>query len=426
MPGTKCKRANAERSPEQPWTSPEETERILYAIPSLLVSLDAEGRIRRFNGAAESMLGARAAEVLGRSLVDCELTWDRSVVLSALRECLALQRPARRDAVSYVKPDSQAGLLGITITPLPSDAGGPAGALIQAADVTERRHLEAQLAQAQKLESIGQLASGIAHEVNTPIQFVGDNTQFLKETFDGLMRLLDRYDDLIPVARRFEAAAPFVSAIEETAEEIDLPYLRSEAPKAIDETLEGVNRVAGLVRAMREFSHPGTEDRTPVDINRAIENTVTVARNEWKYVADVTTELDPALPHAPCFGRELNQALLNMVVNAAQAIAGSHPSGGEPKGTITITTRRDSTHAEIRIADTGPGIPEFAQSRVFDPFYTTKEVGKGSGQGLAIAHSVIVRKHGGSLRFETEQGRGTTFIVRLPLEDKAAALEGAA
>jgi signal transduction histidine kinase len=195
----------------------------------------------------------------------------------------------------------------------------------------------------------------------------------------------------------------------------DVPYLIEEIPKAIRQSLEGVARVAKIVRSMKEFSHPGGEEMQALDLNRAIESTLTVSRNEWKYVADVATDFDPALPMVTCLPSEFNQVILNLVVNAAHAIADKACEGAAHRGTIALSTRRDGDWAEIRVQDTGAGIPAAIQHKVFEPFFTTKALGRGTGQGLAIAHSVVVDKHGGSIRFETVPGAGTTFIVRLPI-----------
>jgi len=165
---------------------------------------------------------------------------------------------------------------------------------------------------------------------------------------------------------------------------------------------------------MKEFSHPGTKEKVPLDLNHAIESTITVARNEWKYVADLDVDLDPSLPPTACQPGEFNQVILNLIVNAAHAIAEVIAKGGPAKGKIRIQTRNSEQWAEIRIQDTGSGIPEKVRSRIFDPFFTTKAIGKGTGQGLAIARSVVVDKHGGSIHFETEEGAGTTFVIRLP------------
>jgi signal transduction histidine kinase len=189
----------------------------------------------------------------------------------------------------------------------------------------------------------------------------------------------------------------------------------AEVPQAIQQSLQGIGRVTTIVRAMKEFSHPGSEEKSDTDLNRAIETTITVARNEWKYVAEVVTDFDPALPLVRCLPGEINQVILNLIVNAAHAIADVVENNGKSKGTITIRTRSQGDRVEIRVSDTGTGIPETIRAKIFDPFFTTKGVGKGTGQGLAIAHSVIVDKHGGTISCETEVGKGTTFVIRLPL-----------
>jgi signal transduction histidine kinase len=181
---------------------------------------------------------------------------------------------------------------------------------------------------------------------------------------------------------------------------------------------EGVNRVAGIVRAMKRFSHPGPAEKIPTDIHQAIESTILVSRNEWKYVADLTTDFEPGMPLVPCIAGEFNQVILNLIVNAAHAIADAIKGSGG-KGAIRIGTRNNGGFAEIRVSDTGSGIPEAIRSKVFDPFFTTKPVGKGTGQGLAIAHSVIVQKHRGTIRFETENGKGTTFVIQLPFGERS-------
>jgi signal transduction histidine kinase len=210
-----------------------------------------------------------------------------------------------------------------------------------------------------------------------------------------------------------------LAALETTRNESDIPYLAAEIPTAIQQSLDGVQRVADIVRAMKEFSHPGGKEKVAVDINHAIQTTIVVARNEWKYVAEVVTELAHDLPLVSCFPDEFNQVILNLLVNAAQAIGDVVKKSGS-KGTITITTKCDGPWVEIRIADTGTGIPEENRHRIFELFFTTKEVGKGTGQGLALARSVIVKKHGGELTFESSVGHGTTFIIRIPIAQTTA------
>ena len=296
-------------------------------------------------------------------------------------------------------------------------------ALAQHASAVERKLLEIQLMQAQKLEAIGRLAAGIAHEINTPTQFVGDNTRFLQESFSDLLRLLEKYGRLLAVAKSGAVPPELIEEIESLAQGADVEHLTDEIPKAIRQSLEGIERVAKIVHAMREFSHPGPVERTPSDINKAIESTITVSRNEWKYVAEMVTDLAPDLPPVLCIPAYFNEVILNLIVNAAQALAGVVGDGSNGKGRITVRTLRDGDWAEVRIADTGPGIPEEVRTRIFDPFVTTKEAGNGTGQGLAIARAIIVEKHGGAITFETESGKGTTFIVRLPLSDNSPQLE---
>ena len=266
----------------------------------------------------------------------------------------------------------------------------------------ERDRLEDNLRQAQKLEAIGQLAAGIAHEINTPTQYVGDNLRFLKESFGELNTLLTQLVAL--------GGAPAGQLLGEA----DFDYLKEEIPRALNQSLEGVDRVAKIVRAMKEFSHPARE-KTATDLNRAIQSTITVASNEWKYVAEVDMDLDTNLPAVHCSPAEFNQVVLNIIVNAAHAISDVVGDGGKGKGKIRVKTRPDGEWAVVEISDSGSGMPAHVQQRIFEPFFTTKEVGKGTGQGLAIAHNVIVDKHGGTIKVSSAPGQGTTFTIRLPI-----------
>jgi signal transduction histidine kinase len=230
-----------------------------------------------------------------------------------------------------------------------------------------------------------------------------------------MITLTAKYKELLDAAKAGEVTKGIIAEVQESIEKTDIAYLNEEIPKAIQQSIEGVERVTGIVRAMKEFSHPGTKEKELIDINKAIENTLTVSRNEWKYIADVVTEFDPSLPLVPCLPGEFNQVILNIIINAAQAIAEKNGTSAG-KGNIRVSTLKQNGWAEIRISDTGPGIPEQIRSKIFDPFFTTKEVGKGTGQGLAIARSIIVDKHGGSITFDTISGEGTIFLLRLPME----------
>ena len=264
-------------------------------------------------------------------------------------------------------------------------------------EITSRRILEAQLSQAQKLESIGQLAAGVAHELNTPIQYVGDNTRFLQESFAEIFGILESCQRFLKESETGPISADLMAHMRNALNSVDIEYLSEEIPLAIRQSLEGIEQVTNIVQAMRQFSHPGVAEKTYVDINKTLESTVTVARNEWKYVAEVEMNLDPDLPLVLCMPGEINQVFLNILINAAHAIADTVADDSNSKGNITIATRRDGDRVEIRISDTGTGISEEVQSRIFDPFFTTKDVDKGTGQGLAISHNVVAEKHGGSI-----------------------------
>jgi signal transduction histidine kinase len=276
--------------------------------------------------------------------------------------------------------------------------------------------LQKELTQAQKLESIGQLAAGIAHEINTPIQYVGDNIRFMQEAFQDFCHVLQGYAEVMDLSQEQAGRTEKGNDLKKLILEVDLDFLKEEIPSAIQHSIEGVEHISKIVRAMKEFAHPGIKEKTEIDINKAIESTITVATNNWKYVATVDTDFDLDLPLVSCHPAEFNQVVLNLIVNAVDAISDMLGQESSEKGKIAISTLQEDDEVVIRISDTGTGIPEEIREQIFNPFYTTKEVGKGSGQGLAISRSIIVDKHGGSLTFETECGEGTTFIIRLPIQ----------
>jgi len=396
---------------------------LLAAISAVLVGVDSRGAVARWNRMAETVFGIPAEVAIGRPFFECGIAWDWTRVRKAILDCVVSDRPVEVDEVVCRRADRDDVVLALTFSPTPE---GPAGGLqfiLLATDISQRRIMEGQLRQSQKLESIGQLAAGIAHEINTPTQFIGGNIRFVRDSFEALASFIRAAQALTEGDRVPEAAE--LDTLRRAAKAADLDYLLGELPKALEESLEGVERVARIVHAMKEFSHPGTAEMVMVNLNRAVESTVTVARNEWKYVADVELRLDPALPVVPCHPGDINQVVLNLVVNAAHAIADTDRVRKGGKGYIEISTRTDGRWVEIRVADTGVGIPEGIRQRIFDPFFTTKEVGKGTGQGLFVCHKVVTEKHGGVITFESEVGVGTTFAVRLPLQVPEALREAA-
>lgn len=323
---------------------------------------------------------------------------------------------------SVLKRDGEEIPVAVKCSAIFDERGAPQGLMFLIFDLTERKdaeierkRLELELYEAHKLESVGQLASGIAHEINTPVQFVGDNIRFMQDSIQSLFDLLQAQNELLKVAKAAGLNPDVTDAVDRALEIADVEYLQEELPLAISQSLEGVGRVATIVRAMKEFAHPGVEGKVLANLNEAIQTTITVARNRWKYVATLATEFEETLPLVPCLVGEFNQVILNLIVNASDAI-GEKMGGSSELGEIKISTHMINNRAEVRVQDTGGGIPEKIQSRIFDPFFTTKEVGQGSGQGLAIARGVVVNKHQGEFSFETEEGIGTTFIIQLPLE----------
>jgi signal transduction histidine kinase len=271
------------------------------------------------------------------------------------------------------------------------------------------RRLELELQSAQKLEAVGRLASGIAHEINTPVQFITDNTRFLGDAFQGLVRALEAHQAALASAALPADVSDKLAAL---GEELDLPYLVEQVPGTLSETLEGLRRVTAIVRAMREFAHPDQKDMVATDLNRAMQATLEVARNEYKYVADVETDLG-AVPLVTCHAGDVNQVFLALIVNAAQAIAEAMATSSR-RGVIRIQTAQEDAWVRVSVRDDGGGIPEEIRRRVFEPFFTTRAVGRGKGLGLAMAHA-IAERHGGTIRFESVTGQGTTFHLRLPV-----------
>lgn len=278
-------------------------------------------------------------------------------------------------------------------------------------DVTESRRLQEELKLAQKLESVGQLAAGIAHEINTPSQYVSDNIQFVQRSVQGLFPLFEEICNRLETSVPDQDAPKVVTQLRDAVNCADLKYVMEELPEALQQASYGMDQIRTIVTAMKDFSY-SKDSMEAANLNKAIESTVTVSRNEWKRIAEVVLDLDEDLPEIPCIVSTLNQVILNIIINAAHAIEELKSEG--KKGTISIRTWIDDAHAVIEIKDTGCGMRDDVQRRIFDPFFTTKEVGKGTGQGLAIAYSVITEQHAGTISVESAPGCGSCFQIRLP------------
>ena len=416
--GTPVRRMRVMRDVSRQREVEREVRRLATAIEQFgdgVIVTDTEGRIEYVNPAFERASGYRREEAVGTNVEFLRsdrnppgLHEDLWNTIRAGETFNARFVNRRRDGRTYT--------IDNTVSPVFDSSGRISGYVAVQRDVTELMRLEMQLLQAQKLESIGRLAAGIAHEINTPSQYVGDNVRFLQEAFADYGRVLAAGRAMATTARERGLLAEELQAIQRIDEEADFEFLEQEIPRAIEQSLEGLSRIGTIVGAMKHFSHPGANEIALVDIHRAIESTVTVARNEWKYDAELRTEFDESMPLVPCLPNELNQVVLNLVINAVHAIQErQRREASDEKGTIVVRTLHRPPDAVIEVADTGTGIGEDARAHVFDPFFTTKRVGQGTGQGLALAHDVVVNKHGGAIEFETESGVGTTFRIRIPL-----------
>jgi signal transduction histidine kinase len=276
-------------------------------------------------------------------------------------------------------------------------------------EAAARERVELELRQAHKLEAIGRLASGVAHEINTPLQFVTNSAQFVGEAVDDLLAMLERTRSGA-VSKPDEGPAP--SELDRAATETNFQYLKTNTPEAVRLIVDGVGRVSAIVASLKELAHPSATEKVELDLNQAIGTALTVAKHEYKYVADIKTDLG-SLPPVKCHPGEIHQVLINLLINAAHAITegGKH----DQRGLIAIRSYVSSEEVVVSMSDNGCGIPVAARDKIFEPFFTTKEGGKGTGQGLAIARSIVVDKHGGRLDFEPRRNGGTTFSIRLPL-----------
>ncbi len=386
----------------------QQLDALLDYAPSFILAVDRQGTIQFIN---RTLPGYDRNKVVGSCWLDYIVADQRAEVTSKLHAVLQTALP---QAYESKVVDPEGGTIWFSSSIAPVRRGDQiVGAVIVAQDSTEARRTQADLLAAQRLASVGTLAAGIAHEINTPVQFVSDSIEFLRSAVTDLFGFLDKLRELqtaVAAGAPTKAIAADCAAAEDDA---DLPYIRENVPGAFDRCVDGLGRVATIVRSLKEFAHPSGKEMSAVDLNRAIQSTLTIARNEYKYVADLEVEYG-VLPPVTCHGDEINQVVLNILVNAAHAIE-DVVRGTDGKGRITIRTSQEDDSVLIAIGDTGGGIPPQILSRIFDPFFTTKEVGKGTGQGLAIARTIVRENHGGDITVDTTPGTGTTFSIRLPI-----------
>jgi PAS domain S-box-containing protein len=415
-------------------TAKKKMEELLYAEKEILsttlmsisegvIATDNEGLITYINKRSEELTGFTSIESLDQPLSSIMKILNRKSeqINDDVIQLLYAIEKAKKESQRFTNPTliNKCGdklLLNTSISTIYAKNGQVVGHVVVFDDITELQETETETALSQKMESIGQMASGIAHEINTPIQYVGDNLRYLQRAFTKVIEIYKMQKMQI---EKITSAQSTVDDLQPMIDKADLKKVEwyiDEVPVSIDDALAGVERVRKIVLAMREFSHPSGKDKSFSDINKGIETTVTISRNEWKYVADIDLELEENLPLVNCYMDEINQVVLNMIINGTHAIKDVVENNPDEKGKITIKTQSTEKNVTISITDTGTGIPENIRDRVFDPFFTTKGVGKGTGQGLFLAHNIIINKHRGVIKIESEEGKGTTFIIEIPIE----------
>jgi len=369
-------------------------------IPAFIYCKDAESRFTGCNKLVANRMGVAPEELIGRTDFDF---FPREMAEKFYNDEQALLKSGKplidHEELAFDKLSGTNRVILTSKVPLHDAAGNLTGLVGTGFDITERKAAEERMASSDRLESIGRLAAGVAHEINTPIQFLNDSVSFIREGVEELLAYVDQLHATMPAQH---------------PKDEDVEYLREELPPALTRVADGLSRIAEIVRSMKHFSHADQREMSAVDLNASIASTLVIARSEYKDVADLETDYAP-LPPVICHGGQINQVVLNLVVNSAHAIADFVKQHGG-RGKISVKTALDGDCALISISDTGGGIPEGIRARIFDPFFTTKEVGRGTGQGLSIVRNTIVKGHGGKLDFECEMGKGTTFHVRLPLQ----------
>ena len=418
---------------------------VIGMVKEGVIIMDAVGLISFWNTAAENLFGYRSKEVIGRSLHDCVIPERHRKAFA--EEFIQSVAPGKHQAINTKTGIEACNAAGdefpVEISISPIQINGEWHALGIARDIhleiqaREQRTLmeheiasrkriqetlfqetkeqkrllqelkttQSQLLQSEKMASIGQLAAGVAHEINNPVGFVNSNLGTLKTYLGELMELIDKYSD---AEKELPEGSFLAKEIASYREKLDLDYLRQDISDLLHESLDGIDRVKKIVQDLKDFSHVDNKERQWSDLHHGLDSTLNVVWNELKYKAEVKKDYGE-IPQVNCVASQLNQVFMNLLVNAGQAI--------ETRGEITICTRHRDDMVEISIADTGSGIPEDKIDHIFEPFFTTKPVGKGTGLGLSLSYGVV-QKHGGTLEVESEAGRGTRFILTIPVDGK--------
>jgi PAS domain S-box-containing protein len=399
-----------------------QNEMMLRWVNGAVITVDREGKVLHANEVALSTLGWQSDEFTGCQVHETihhsqddgsEYPWDFCPVFAAIEDGSS----HHVDGDVFWKKNGSSFSADYIVCPTRNDQNEITGAILTFRNLTEQRIQESKRIHRMKLMAIGELSAGIAHEINTPVQFIGSNISFMGESFQDLLKVLKAYRKLGEVVQKEPYCHALLQEIAEIEESADIDYLEEEIPKAFEQTLHGVKQVTDLVQGLKGFAHSGTEgEKVASDINNIINNALLVSRNVYKYVADLETNLGD-IPPVKVYPGDIGQVVINLVINASHSIE-EKKGKSTSLGKITINSLLEGNDIVIQVSDTGKGIPEGVRDRIFDPFFTTKEVGRGSGQGLAISHTIINEKHNGEISFNSVIGEGTTFTVRIPIQKK--------
>jgi PAS domain S-box-containing protein len=399
-----------------------QNEMMLRWVNGAVITVDREGKVLHANEVALSTLGWQSDEFTGCQVHETihhsqddgsEYPWDFCPVFAAIEDGSS----HHVDGDVFWKKNGSSFSADYIVCPTRNDQNEITGAILTFRNLTEQRIQESKRIHRMKLMAIGELSAGIAHEINTPVQFIGSNISFMGESFQDLLKVLKAYRKLGEIVQKEPYCHALLQEIAEIEESADIDYLEEEIPKAFEQTLHGVKQVTDLVQGLKGFAHSGTEgEKVASDINNIINNALLVSRNVYKYVADLETNLGD-IPPVKVYPGDIGQVVINLVINASHSIE-EKKGKSTSLGKITINSLLEGNDIVIQVSDTGKGIPEGVRDRIFDPFFTTKEVGRGSGQGLAISHTIINEKHNGEISFNSVIGEGTTFTVRIPIQKK--------
>ncbi len=394
-----------------------EYELLFNSISNVIIGVSRNDVITHWNNVAEKIFGIPQSEIIGKSFIECNFQWDWNDIYVGIADTIIDGKPITLSEINFIMADGKKGIISVTINPLRNTPDDPIqGFLILGEDHTEQHKLEQQLMRVSNLEAIGQLSAGISHEINSPMQYICDNIDFIENKFSLIKELNEKSNALLEKSSLIETLKPLADEIISFNNRNSINKLINEIPEALNDAVDGTERIKKIITAMKRFSHPGGDKKELTNINQIIGNLIIISRNEWKYVADCIQELDENLPVIPCIESELNQVLLNLIVNARDAISEAISKKTISKGIIKISTALAAEGVEIRISDNGCGIPESIRTKIFNPFFTTKGVGKGTGQGLAISQTIIVNNLNGSISFESAVNQGTEFIIILPVK----------